>query len=97
MSYDLSLGDILRAKLSGIPFDQLELFPLNIRDTYSRENEQRLIKVRDQAILDAHNQYEVCTELQVSNPIDTTWWWHGTSWDYIDQYYPGLLEKHGLR
>lgn len=54
---------------------QLELFPLNLRDTVSREDERRLIKERDNAILEAHYEYECRTETQVVNPVACDWWW----------------------
>lgn len=67
---------------------QLELFPLNLRDTVSREDERRLIKERDDAILAAHYEYECRTETQLVNPVACDWWWANEYTDTVIENYP---------
>jgi hypothetical protein len=67
---------------------QLELFPLNLRDTVAREYEQRLIKERDDALFAVHYEYECRTETQLVNPVAYDWWWADEYTDTVIVNFP---------
>ena len=76
--------------------EQLELFPLNLRDAFARQEEQKLLKEYEEELFTAHHNYECRTEVQVINPKACTWWWANQYWERIHEQHPGLLKKHNL-
>jgi len=67
---------------------QLELFPLNLLDALRRQDEQKLIKERDEAIFAAHHEYECRTDTHVDNPVACDWWWADEYTDTVIVNYP---------
>ena len=72
---------------------QLELFPINLRDTLDMEIEARLVEERNNKIEEAWMAYENSSPLQevapsVSELGYNIWWPSLLSMDYIEQYCP---------
>ena len=65
---------------------QLELFPITVRDAVSMRREEMLVQERDSEINDAWLNYENATELQGMSP--NFYWHHSSSLDYIEKQCP---------